>query len=432
MPRFWLNGDKLTFMADAGYSDNIASIFSRLREDGKFTDVAIWCQDGKVDAHKFVLANSSELLRNLFQVGPFTEDILCPDFCVADVINAMHLAYTGSPPEEHVAEALAVAQVLRIRHKSDESTSNEGDTEIVEVAPPVIDASLVASATEAVPPALGANPEATKAGQLATEVDQRAVGANPVATEPGPATDAVPPASGADQEAMNAGPSATTVDLPAFAPDQMATKAGPPAVAANSVVTEPGPSATDAGDLAFEVDPQAIKAELTDVLGDPSIAIADLDADVFEAFGELDFPDDMLQIGDGQTNQSEVQEPDRVDPNSTGVELGQASASRPIPRLECPDCGKKFLMTIALNKHRLRFHKTASNGSPDATRDPPEVPFECLECEKQILASEMETHSCDRPKAASAPGRKPVEAGNCSHHQFASEGRKNQPGRFGA
>ena len=49
------------------FKDNVNFAFETLRKDSDFTDVALACEDGHLEAHKVILAASSPFYRNIFK-----------------------------------------------------------------------------------------------------------------------------------------------------------------------------------------------------------------------------------------------------------------------------------------------------------------------------------------------------------------------------
>ena len=65
------------------------------KEDKHFKDLTILCKDGKVLAHKFVLAQHSEFLRKHFSQNETAETIFCPEFNAGSMRKVLDLLYSG-------------------------------------------------------------------------------------------------------------------------------------------------------------------------------------------------------------------------------------------------------------------------------------------------------------------------------------------------
>ena len=100
MPQVRLNGDKFLLSPDpstlgASYFIDLASDLDRLRENDKLTNVTIWCNNGRLFAHKFIVESQSKLLSMFFQENPMSSDIICPDFSTETMSALLDLVYSG-------------------------------------------------------------------------------------------------------------------------------------------------------------------------------------------------------------------------------------------------------------------------------------------------------------------------------------------------
>ena len=110
------------------FSENLKSSFRKLREDTMFTDVTLACEDGEqVEAHKIILAGSSQLFRKLLTGGkqayPF---IYLRGVKLADLLAAMDYIYLGEArlAEEDFQSFLALASDLQLRGLESKQTAD--------------------------------------------------------------------------------------------------------------------------------------------------------------------------------------------------------------------------------------------------------------------------------------------------------------------
>ena len=89
-----------------GHHSYIVSIARLCKENGLFTDVTLQCDDGKLSAHRIVLAAVSPFLRGVLTELPSgTQDftIIVPDVRRAIVQQLLDFLYTGSMKLEQEA-----------------------------------------------------------------------------------------------------------------------------------------------------------------------------------------------------------------------------------------------------------------------------------------------------------------------------------------
>jgi hypothetical protein len=83
----------------AGHNTYLMSVTKFCRETEQFVDVEIRCDDGKLSAHKLVLASASKFLRQLL-LDHSTEDeppvILVPDVSKSSLAKILDFIYTAS------------------------------------------------------------------------------------------------------------------------------------------------------------------------------------------------------------------------------------------------------------------------------------------------------------------------------------------------
>jgi len=86
----------------AGHNTYLMSVTKVCREAEQFVDVALRCDDGKLLAHKLVLASASKFLHQLLLDHSSVEDeppvILIPDVSTSSLAKILDFIYTASSP----------------------------------------------------------------------------------------------------------------------------------------------------------------------------------------------------------------------------------------------------------------------------------------------------------------------------------------------
>ena len=82
----------------AGHNTYLMSVTKFCRESEQFVDVAIRCDDGKLSAHKLVLASASKFLRQLLLDHSAEEEpvIIIPDVSTSSLAKILDFIYTAS------------------------------------------------------------------------------------------------------------------------------------------------------------------------------------------------------------------------------------------------------------------------------------------------------------------------------------------------
>ena len=110
------------------FKANISSAFGRLRDDKKFTDVTLACEDGQqMEAHKVILAASSPFFEKVLQRNKHAHPLIyLRGFHSQDLLAILDLLYFGEAKvyQENLDSFLAIADELKLKGLSGQSSSD--------------------------------------------------------------------------------------------------------------------------------------------------------------------------------------------------------------------------------------------------------------------------------------------------------------------
>ena len=101
------------------FEANVSSAFGRLRDDKDFTDVTLACEDGEqIEAHKVILAASSETLGNILQRNKHPYPLIYLSGMNMDNLTAiLDFMYCGEAnvPQKNLELFLGIGEELQIK-----------------------------------------------------------------------------------------------------------------------------------------------------------------------------------------------------------------------------------------------------------------------------------------------------------------------------
>ena len=100
------------------FKESINSAFESLRNDKKFTDVTLACEDGQLEAHKVILAASSPFYRNIFKQNKHAHPLIfMRNVKFVDLEAIIDFLYCGETNvfQENLDSFLALAEDLQLK-----------------------------------------------------------------------------------------------------------------------------------------------------------------------------------------------------------------------------------------------------------------------------------------------------------------------------
>ena len=113
-----VNSEKLCLQWN-DFRENVNSAFGNLRNDKKFTDVTLACEDGQqIEAHKVILASSSPFFQNLLKRNQHPHPLIYMRGVKSEVLLAIvDFLYCGEANvfQENLDSFLAIAEELKLK-----------------------------------------------------------------------------------------------------------------------------------------------------------------------------------------------------------------------------------------------------------------------------------------------------------------------------
>ena len=118
------------------FQENVTTAFGSLKEDNKFTDVTLACEDGQqIEAHKVILASSSPFFRNLLKRNKHSHPLIYMKGIKHELLLAVvDFLYLGEANvfQESLDSFLEIAEELRLKglmgQKEDGTKTTENNT----------------------------------------------------------------------------------------------------------------------------------------------------------------------------------------------------------------------------------------------------------------------------------------------------------------
>ena len=114
-----MNTDEKLCLQWHEFRENVSSAFGDLRQDQKFADVTLACEDGQqVEAHKVVLIAPSPFFLNLLKKNKHPHPIVfMRGLKYEDLVSMVDFLYIGEANvyQENLDSFLAVAEELRLK-----------------------------------------------------------------------------------------------------------------------------------------------------------------------------------------------------------------------------------------------------------------------------------------------------------------------------
>ena len=114
------------------FNDNVNSTFKYLREESKFSDVTLACEDGQqIEAHKFILATSSPFFRNILKRNKHPNTLIyMRGIKFTDLSAILDYLYYGEANiyQENLNSFLAIAEELGLKGISREVKNIKEET----------------------------------------------------------------------------------------------------------------------------------------------------------------------------------------------------------------------------------------------------------------------------------------------------------------
>ena len=101
------------------FQDNIKVAFANLREDKRFTDVTLACEDGQqLEAHKVILGASSPFFQKLFEKNTHPHPLIymrgLKSKDLSDIVNFLYCG-EANVHQDHLESFLAMADELKLK-----------------------------------------------------------------------------------------------------------------------------------------------------------------------------------------------------------------------------------------------------------------------------------------------------------------------------
>ena len=110
------------------FRENVDAAFKSLRNDKKFTDVTLACEDGQqIEAHKIILAASSPFFEKILQKSKHPHPLIyLKGFQSKDFVSILDFLYSGEANfyQEDLDSFLAIAEEIQLKGLTGQTSNN--------------------------------------------------------------------------------------------------------------------------------------------------------------------------------------------------------------------------------------------------------------------------------------------------------------------